>query len=1159
MNDLVTAKIVLVFDNHYKIVTIVTSIGEAVFTGCELVDSIVVAADNPVYDSRGGCNAVIETKTNTLRIGGPLTIIPEGIISISSYAYIKSPHYAVVIPESVTSIGEKAMFFQRDQFVLCRAKNPPALSDSSFVRVPKEGVDNFYNSYAYVPEGTMSEYQSSEWSSFFSNIEEVAGQAIATGKCNGNLTWKLTVSGEFIVEGEGDLLEMDVHFGDFESIMNSIIIKHGVTSIGAALFKGINPYYSLLTISLPETLTSIGEQAFYYSKFGSVTLPESLVSIGNEALCCNPFAATLPTIFIPKNVKSIGVCPFFVDSIFIDEANKYFYVHDYAIIEKNSGTLIRASNSTRTIPEGVNTIGHSAFWGNPISSIVIPESVTSIETKAFGGSELESVTFSKNLISIGDVAFENCGISSIDLPESLTSIGNNAFKAIPITSIFIPKNVKSIGNSPFMYCDKLESIVVDEDNEYYDSRNGCNAILKTISNKLISGCKSTIIPEGTDSISVEAFAGCYNLTSIVIPEGVTSIGDRVFLECYNLTSVVMPESVTSLGLLMFYSCNNLSSVNIPKGVTSIPAATFQYCGALSSFTIPEWVTSVGSKAFESCGGLKSINFPKGGINIGPEAFSGCYSLTSVELPEGETYIGAEAFRSCSSLNSVVISEGVTNIESEAFSNCSGLATVVLPSSLPAMQKDLFVRCDSLSSIICYADTPLVLSSEGFLGGLDRSKCTLYVPSASIDDYKNAAYWNTFARIAEISTSVTYIVDNEVYYTMAAARGDSLYLIDEPVKEGYSFSGWSRLPAIMPMYNVTVIGTFTPNMYKITYEIDGVLETRIDSLACDDIFVIPWEGPKGVGFTFSGWSGVPEKMPPHDIVLTGTTTHNRHKITFVVDEEIYSVDSAYYNANISFYFPTKRGHTFIANDSVPETMPDHDLTIEGTFVANVYKLTFMIDGEVYATDSLLCDAPIVAPELPVREGHFASWDNIPATMPDMDWVIRAVYVKKQYYVTFVLDGETIYSKLQVYDSDIVAPVVPEKEGYTFSGWGDVDATVPAHDVIYEGNYIVNTYKVYYYVGEELVHTDEVAFGEVIPEYTYEPTDGGYTFLGWAGEIYVTMPAHDVKYTANTINSIGQLTIDASKCIIYDLNGNRITDVDNLKRGIYIVNGKKVMIK
>jgi hypothetical protein len=122
-----------------------------------------------------------------------------------------------------------------------------------------------------------------------------------------------------------------------------------------------------------------------------------------------------------------------------------------------------------------------------------------------------------------------------------------------------------------------------------------------------------------------------------------------------------------------------------------------------------------------------------------------------------------------------------------------------------MQKDLFVRCDSLSSIICYADTPLVLSSEGFLGGLDRSKCTLYVPSASIDDYKNAAYWNTFARIAEISTSVTYIVDNEVYYTMAAARGDSLYLIDEPVKEGYSFSGWSRLPAIMPMYNVTVIG------------------------------------------------------------------------------------------------------------------------------------------------------------------------------------------------------------------------------------------------------------------------------------------------------------------------------------------------------------------
>ena len=147
----------------------------------------------------------------------------------------------------------------------------------------------------------------------------------------------------------------------------------------------------------------------------------------------------------------------------------------------------------------------------------------------------------------------------------------------------------------------------------------------------------------------------------------------------------------------------------------------------------------------------------------------------------------------------------------------------------------------------------------------------------------------------------------------------------------------------------------------------------------------------------------------------------------------------------------------------------------------------------------------------------------------------------------------------YSTAIGVPEAPEKEGHTFSGWGEVAATVPAGDVTYEGSYTVNTYNVYYYVGEELVHTAEVAYGEVIPEYIYEPTAEGDVFMGWIGEAYDTMPAHDVTYTANIYNGIGQLTIDKSQLTIYDLTGRRITETDNLKGGIYIINGKKVMIK
>ena len=163
------------------------------------------------------------------------------------------------------------------------------------------------------------------------------------------------------------------------------------------------------------------------------------------------------------------------------------------------------------------------------------------------------------------------------------------------------------------------------------------------------------------------------------------------------------------------------------------------------------------------------------------------------------------------------------------------------------------------------------------------------------------------------------------------------------------------------------------------------------------------------------------------------------------------------------------------------------------------------------------------------------------------------------MTFKIGDEFIAADSLEYGAAIVAPEAPEKEGYTFDGWGEVAETVPAGDVTYEGSYTVNIYKVYYYVGDELVHTEEVAYGEAMPEYVYEPTIEGDVFMGWVGETYDTMPAHDVTYTANIESGIDQSTIDNSQLTIYDLNGRRVVNIEHIKGGIYIVNGKKVMIK
>ena len=139
----------------------------------------------------------------------------------------------------------------------------------------------------------------------------------------------------------------------------------------------------------------------------------------------------------------------------------------------------------------------------------------------------------------------------------------------------------------------------------------------------------------------------------------------------------------------------------------------------------------------------------------------------------------------------------------------------------------------------------------------------------------------------------------------------------------------------------------------------------------------------------------------------------------------------------------------------------------------------------------------------------------------------------------------------------------KEGHTFSGWSEIPETMPAEDMIISGFFTVNTYKVYYYVGEELVYTAEVAYGEAIPEYVYEPTAEGDVFVGWVGETYETMPAHDVTYKAEMkiADGIEVLGDDGTQWVVYDLMGQKVLvdDVRELSKGLYIINGRKVLIK
>lgn len=187
------------------------------------------------------------------------------------------------------------------------------------------------------------------------------------------------------------------------------------------------------------------------------------------------------------------------------------------------------------------------------------------------------------------------GIKEYSIIEGTEVIEDKAFLHSDLEVLYIPQSVTDIKTQSYLGRPNLSKIVVNDNNPVYDSRDNCNAVIKTDTNTLLYGCKNTIIPQDIKIIGDYAFYYCSSLKSIIIPGGVQRIECFAFEGCDDLTKIELPDTVISIGQEAFARCEKLNSVIMPNGLKEV--GTLQEDGELIDI-------------FYDCEELQSIIIPK---------------------------------------------------------------------------------------------------------------------------------------------------------------------------------------------------------------------------------------------------------------------------------------------------------------------------------------------------------------------------------------------------------------------------------------------------------------------------------------------------------------------------------------------------------------------
>ena len=512
--------------------------------------------------------------------------IPAGTQAVGYYAFrLDDTVGTVILPDSVEEIREGAFFFCKNLHEITLPAGIKEIKYKTFGRSALNKID--------IPD----------------SVVKIGSYAFE--KCNNLESVNISESVREIETGA---------FSGCNSLRN-LLIPGSVTSIGMSAFSpcsglerirvaSSNPVYDSR-----EDCNAVIETATDTLIVGckNTVIPNSVKVIGGFAFCqCQ----SLTSIHIPDSVTKIEDGAFdrcdnlkevYIsnpsllkdtllneDAQIITEKDGQRYISTIGDLrvpaeaeeELYEGKPIFIASSSKELADAVSSQGDQV---KPPYVVKIPPGSNQVRNCAFACDKTLGVVILPDSVKlIGNEAFCDCkNLTKVIIPESVLEIGGWAFQFSDLRSIHIPKSVVKLGSEIFVGCPYLREIEVDGANSVYDSRENCNAVIETATNRLLFGCRNSVIPSSVVEIYDNAWDHCDYLRNITIPASVERIGNRAFRECKSIDGIKLPDSLKEIGNYAFRLCSSIERIRIPDSVKKIGKGAFYSCNSLKDIYISD--------------------------------------------------------------------------------------------------------------------------------------------------------------------------------------------------------------------------------------------------------------------------------------------------------------------------------------------------------------------------------------------------------------------------------------------------------------------------------------------------------------------------------------------------------------------------------------------